>query len=366
MIKGLQRRLAISFFIATSSILVIASLIIMFEIHYHFEMAQKETSGSHHLHTINFHLEKAMLSSIVWTFIGSLFLVFIVSYFVAKKLSNPLVQMRHAAERMANGHWETRIHMKNKDEISELADSFNHLAQQLEKQDRLRKNMTADIAHELRTPLATLKSHMEAFEDGIWDPTRERLGSCTEEINRLIHLVSDLEQLNSMEAPEFELHLERVPIENVINQSMDAVYSAFIRKDITLSKERIKDVCVYMDQQRMIQVLINLLMNGLKYTPPGGKVTVTTEEKGRSILIAVRDNGSGMNDESIERAFERFYREDPSRNRQSGGSGIGLAIVKRLVEAHGGQVGIDSKLKDGTTVYVQLPISDQDSFTSSS
>ncbi|WP_408008996.1 sensor histidine kinase [Pseudalkalibacillus sp. A8] len=370
MIKGLHGRLAISFFIATSSILVIASVIIMFEIHYHFEMAQRETSGSQDLNTINFHLEKAMLSSILWTSIGSLILVFIVSYFVAKKLSNPLVQMRHAAERMATGDWKTRIHMKNKDEISELAGSFNDLAQQLEKQEILRKNMTADIAHELRTPLATLKSHMEAFEDGIWDPTRERLGSCTEEINRLIHLISDLGQLNNMDSPEFELHLERVSIENVITQSMDAVHSAFIRKNITLAREVLKDASMYIDQERMIQVLINLLMNALKYTPPGGKVTVTAEKKNRSILIAVNDNGAGMNEESIKRAFERFYRGDPSRNRRSGGSGIGLAIVKRLVEAHGGQVWIDSKFKIGTTVYVQLPLSDHEghseSFTSSS
>ncbi|WP_221569065.1 cell wall metabolism sensor histidine kinase WalK [Alkalihalobacillus sp. TS-13] len=356
MIKGLHGRLAISFIIVTSTILVIASIIIMFEIHYHFEMAKSETSGSHNLNTYNLHLEKAMLESILWTSIGALVPVFIVSYFVAKRLADPLIKMRYAAERMAKGDWNTRIHMKNNDEISELADSFNDLARQLQKQETLRKNMTADIAHELRTPLATLKSHMEAFEDDVWKPTRERLGSCTEEIDRLIHLVDDLEQLNTMESPEFKLKLEQVNIDQVVTQSIESVHSAFLRKNITLVKGSIHRSKVIIDQERMIQVVINLLTNALKYTPSGGRVTVTVEKKDHSILLSVIDNGIGMSKETVDRVFERFYREDASRNRKSGGSGIGLAIVKRLVEAHSGQVWIHSKKNVGTSVYVQLPI----------
>ncbi|AJS58438.1 sensor histidine kinase [Paenibacillus sp. IHBB 10380] len=355
MIKGLHARLATSFIIIASTVLVIASIVIMLEIHYHFQMFQSESSITNKMNVINYHLERAMLESILWTALGAIMFVFIVSYFVAKKISQPLIQMRQVAERMSKGKWDARIHVDGNDEISELATSFNHLAHQLQQQEVVRRNMSADIAHELRTPLATLKSHMEAFEDGIWEPTPSRLNSCTEEINRLIHLISDLEQLNNLESPDFKIRLKNGDFKDVVTQSVDSVKEAFIQKNIKLEISDIEHTILYMDQERMVQVLINLLTNSLKYTNSGGKVSVSFKTRDQVLLVLVKDNGVGMKEENLLKVFDRLYREDPSRSRSSGGSGIGLAIVKRLVEAHKEQVWIDSKENEGTTVFVQLP-----------
>jgi signal transduction histidine kinase len=354
-IKGLHARLAMSFIIIASTVLVIASIVIMVEIHYHFQMFQSESSNNNPIDVLSFHLEKAMLESIFWTAIGAILIVFIISYFVARKLSNPLIQMRHVAEQMSQGKWETRIHANGNDEISDLAKSFNDLAEQLQNQEVLRKNMTADIAHELRTPLATLKSHMEAFEDGIWEPTPSRLNSCTEEINRLINLISDLEQLNNLESPDFKLRLKSGDFRDVVIQSVDSVKGAFVQKNIQLEISKNDALTICLDQERMVQVLINLLTNALKYTNSGGKVTVSVELTDQGLLALVRDNGMGIKEENLLKVFERLYREDPSRSRSSGGSGIGLAVVKRLVEAHKGRVWIQSKENEGTTVFVLLP-----------
>jgi signal transduction histidine kinase len=241
------------------------------------------------------------------------------------------------------------------DEISELANSFNNLAYQLQQQEIVRKNMTADIAHELRTPLATLKSHMEAFEDGIWEPIPSRLNSCTEEINRLIHLIGDLEQLTNIESPDYKLSLKEGDFKEVVFQSVEAVKGAFAQKNIELEIGNIDNSIIFMDQERMVQVIINLLSNALKYTNSGGRVIVSVMTKDKKLLVSIKDNGIGVKKKNLHRVFERLYREDPSRSRSSGGSGIGLAIVKRIVEAHKGRVWIDSIKNEGTTVFLELP-----------
>ncbi|WP_026694445.1 sensor histidine kinase [Peribacillus kribbensis] len=353
--KGLRVRLGLILIGIASAVLILTSIVYAIEAHYHIAMFQNESSSRKEMAPLSTHLERAMMESILYTALGAIILVIIISFYAAKRLSTPLLQMKRAADRMAKGRWKTRVSIKGNDELSQLGLSLNQLASELEKQDTARKNMTADIAHELRTPLATLKSHMEAFEDGIWDPTPKRIKDCTEEINRLIHLVQDLEQLNTIEASDFKICRRPSDLETVIEQCAASIRGAFLQKNVDLELFFQGDLEFDFDEERMKQVLFNLLSNSLKYTSPGGSASVLAEDQSGTVLLKVMDNGIGMKAESIQKAFDRFYREDHSRSRRTGGSGIGLAIVKRLVESHQGTIWIESKEGKGTTVSISLP-----------
>ena len=206
-IRGLHARLTWTLVGIAAGVLVLATLVMLVETHHHFAMYenQMQTSHDHDLIHLNSHIEMALVQSILWTALGALLIAIVVSYLMAKRLTAPLVGMRRVAERMAEGQLEARTEVVGEDEVAELGRTLNWLAEQLQAQESLRKTMSADIAHELRTPLTTLKSHMEAFEDGVWQPTPARIRSCYEEIERLIHLVRDLEHLTHMESPDFTL-----------------------------------------------------------------------------------------------------------------------------------------------------------------
>jgi two-component system, OmpR family, sensor histidine kinase BaeS len=354
MFKGLHARLTLIFILAASSILIIAGLIIMYEVHFHFTMFQKDVPEFDSIEPLTHHFEKALLSSVLWTSIGAILLVCIISYFVAKNLSRPMVEMRKVAEKMAKGELQVRVKSLGDDELNDLGNSLNQLAAKLQLQETYRKNMTSDIAHELRTPLATIKSHLEAFEDGVFEPTTVRLQSLTGEIDRLITIVHDLEYLTAMEAPEFSLNKKTQQLNHILIKSVDAVSGAFVQKGILLRSELDSDIELNMDAKRMSQVFMNLFSNALRYTPRGGEVTVVTHVDTESVLISIRDTGIGIPEEESKHVFERFYRGEKSRNREHGGSGIGLTIVKRIVEAHDGQIWINEEYKRGTEVKMKF------------
>lgn len=354
MFKGLHARLTIIFILAASFILAIAGLIIMIEVHYHFTMFKNDVPEFKSIQVLTHHFERALLSSILWTSIGAIILVCIISYFVAKNLSKPLIEMRIAADKMAKGDLEVRVETLGNDELNELGLSLNLLAAKLQLQEISRKNMTSDISHELRTPLATIKSHVEAFEDGIFEPTTERMHSLKEEIEHLILLVQDLEHLTAMESPEFSLDKKKIGLNSIIKKSLDAVSGAFVQKGVGLETNLTPDIELKVDPKRIIQVLMNLLSNSLRYTPTGGSVRVTTLLEKDSARIIVKDTGIGIPKEDLKQVFERFYRSEKSRNRELGGSGIGLTIVKRIVEAHYGQIWIMSDEGQGTEVHIRF------------
>ncbi|MCD7034277.1 ATP-binding protein [Metabacillus sp. GX 13764] len=353
--KGLHARLTLVFILAATLILTVASIVILFEVHHHFKMFRMDAPEFRSIQPLVLHFERAVLGSILWTSVGVFILVCLLSYLVAKRLSKPLVMMRRAAEKMAKGDLKIRVKTKGHDELQELGYSLNKLASQLQKQETARKNMTSDIAHELRTPLATLKSHIEAMEDGIFEATPERMHSFGEEIERLISLVEDLEQLTAYEAPDFVLDKEPENLDHVIQQSINTVKESYAQKGVMLSSSK-ADIQMPLDKKRMMQVLINLLSNALKYTPAGGTVTVTAKKKGPKAQIVIADTGIGIPDEDVQKVFERFYRTEKSRNRRYGGSGLGLTIAKQLVEAHNGEIWIESIPGEVTAVYIALPL----------
>lgn len=356
----LHIKLAFILISMASIILLLSTVSSLVSIHYHLSFIHRNQPqdrgiGFEQIPNIDDHLEQALVQSTFLTFIGSLLIAIFIGIYVAKKISVPLINMKGVAERMTAGEWNSRTDVKGNDELAQLASSINRLAEQLQIQEQLRINMSQDVAHELRTPLATLKSHMIALEDGVWEPTPERIHACYEEIERLIDLVTELEELNVMDSPEFRLSLEKQTLAPVIYKGCDVVSAVFLRKNVNLNVYFIPDVKVEIDYNRMIQVLVNLLTNALTYIESGGEVTVKADIDDNYVTIDIQDTGPGIATEDLPFIFERFYRGDKSRNRKTGGSGIGLAIVKKLVTVQKGSIWAEND--NGALFHIRLPIS---------
>lgn len=355
--RSLSFRLSVLLILYTGVILVIASIAIINATHYHFQLYGNEMAESHHsAELLNSHLEQAIIQSIGLTIGGALIIALILSIYIAKRISSPLVGMRNLTLVMARGKRDVRLPLKSvpKDELDELAASINHLAEQLQQQEQLRVAMTENIAHELRTPLTTLNSYLAAIQDGVWEPTPERIQSSREEIFRLIQLVQDLEELQIFNSSDFSLSRKEISLQRSIDQVMDLMHPSFKEKEIRLTKGQIPDVTILADESRLVQIWTNILSNALKFTPHGGIVRLDGKITGDSVLITITDSGIGIPPEDLPHIFERFYRVEKSRNRKMGGGGLGLAITKTLVERHGGQVWAESH--QGTKIHVKLPL----------
>jgi signal transduction histidine kinase len=274
---------------------------------------------------------------------------------MAKRMSSPISRVISAANRISKGDYTQRITEKsNTAEITQLVSTINDLAINLKNQETLRKRLTGDVAHELRTPLATLQSHFEAMIEGIWKPDRERLISCHEEIIRINNLVGDLQKLTKYESENLVLNKTSFNISELIKNIINNFESEYRNKGLKLCFQA-DEQYIEADKDKISQVLINLISNALKYTPTGGLVEVSVVSADTSVEIMVSDNGTGISEEDIPFIFERFYRADKSRNRMTGGSGIGLTISKAIIEAHGGTIGVESKLNQGTKIAFTLP-----------
>jgi signal transduction histidine kinase len=256
---------------------------------------------------------------------------------------------------MKEGNLSSRVVLAHRQtEIEEVGLALNHLADALEQQDQLRKNLTADIAHELRTPLATIQSHIEAFQDGVWEATPDKLEVCHGQVIRLVKLIHDLENLSAVENPMLKLKQEPVRLLEVIRESEKTVKAQFSEKPIDLIIQEETPVVITGDAGRLIQVFVNLLNNAYKFTGEGS-IYVRIFEAADQVNVTVSDTGSGIASDELPHIFERFYRGDKSRNRKTGGAGIGLAIVKAIVEAHGGSIHVESKINQGTRFTLHFP-----------
>ena len=224
----------------------------------------------------------------------------------------------------------------------------------LDKQEKLRRRLTADVAHELRTPLATLQSHMEAMIDGVWEPDTARLTSCHEEIMRISRMVGDLEKLSKYESENLILHREAFDLSELVQHIIKNFETEFMSKHVSLDfKGEVSPV--FADSDKISQVIVNLLSNALKYSPAGKTVQIIVAHDKNWTVLKIKDTGIGISSEDLPHIFERFYRADKSRNRESGGSGVGLAIVKAIVDAHGGKISVSSVMNEGTEFTVSLP-----------
>jgi signal transduction histidine kinase len=287
--------------------------------------------------------------------IFSLLLAFLFGSIISKRITTPITRVINSAQMIAKGYFGDRSHEKtNTKEISQLTDAINNLAETLETQEKLRKRMTGDVAHELRTPIATLQSHIEAMIDGIWEPSVDRLTSCHEETMRINRMIGELEKLARYESDNMILDKEEFCLCELIKRIMQNFENEFMQKNIKIQIQCEHNM-LFADRDKISQVFINLIANALKYSKNDGQFTISVAEAETNTTITVSDTGIGISEEDLPYIFERFYRADKSRNRMTGGSGIGLTIVKSIVDAHKGRISVSSKVNEGTVFTVVLP-----------
>jgi len=285
----------------------------------------------------------------------SLFIALVLGLLMAKRLSKPIMNVIDTAEMISKGNYSEKIQIKSDiKEIDKLTTTINNLGTSLYEQERLRQRLTRDISHELRTPLSTLQSHMEALIDGVWEPTADRLTSCHEEILRLKRLVGDLEKLAEYEGENLLLNKTKFNMGEIVNNIVVNFEKQFLDKGVKLIFND-RDISIYADKDKIIQVMVNLISNALKYTEKGGKVEVGLLEDSQFVKLSVKDTGVGISDLDLPYIFERFYRADESRNKLTGGAGIGLTITKSIVEAHNGIINVESKINQGSEFTIEIP-----------
>lgn len=294
-------------------------------------------------------------NALIWIGLISLFLSLLLGVLFSKRLSTPIIKVIETAKLIAKGDFKQKSNDKSSTkEIQELITTINDLAESLETHEKLRKQLTTDVAHELRTPMATLQSHMEAMMDGIWQPTEDRLKSCHEEIIRVNKMIGDLSLLAKFEGQNLMLNKTNFNITVLVASVVMNFESEFANKGVNIHYVGEAET-IFADRDKTTQVLINLLSNSLKYTPPDGAVEIIVAGKEDAVEITVRDNGQGIPEEDLPHIFERFYRADKSRNRLTGGAGIGLTIVKSIIDAHHGAIQVQSKATVGSAFIISLP-----------
>jgi two-component system sensor histidine kinase BaeS len=281
-------------------------------------------------------------------------IAFAIGLYLALTLSRPLRRIRTGAEAMGAGDLDVRVKETGDDEISAVARALNGLAETLQREEELRKESVADLAHELRTPVMGLLARVEAAQDGVFDDEAANLAAMHDEALRLTRLLDDLSALADAERPGLLLSGEPVDLSAVAAGVADALGQGFVEKGIVLTTDA-HPVVVAGDRKRLEQVVVNLLTNALRYTDAGGHVSLSVRQAGDNAVLEVVDDGVGIPPEDLPHVFTRFWRGEKSRSRATGGAGIGLSIVKELVRAHDGQVTVASTVGKGTVFRVVIP-----------
>jgi two-component system sensor histidine kinase BaeS len=276
----------------------------------------------------------------------------------ARKLAAPIMAMNRIAKDISGGNLESRINQLPHDELGELGRSLNHLAERLSQVQNLRKQMTANVAHDLRTPLTTVRSHLEGMIDRVIPATPENLDSLLEEVIRLTQLIADLQEIAETDAAATQFLLEPIDLMPFLSDLTHKMAPLFAAKGIGLRTGGAKSLLVNADRKALGKILDNLLSNALKFTPAGKNVKVNWECRERQAIVTVADEGIGITPTDLPLIFERFYRADPSRHSDGGGFGLGLAIVKDLVTALGGEISVVSTPGVGSVFTVKLKLHD--------
>jgi signal transduction histidine kinase len=276
---------------------------------------------------------------------------------LARGMTQPLRDMARAAHRMEMGDYAQRVHTVSRDEVGQLAAAFNNMSAELESMERLRRELVANVSHELKTPISALRAHLENLLDGVERPDPDTLQIMLNQSERLGRLVEQLLDLSRIESGELRLNRTPVPLHPLVREVLSEIEVARADSGV-LVRDAVPDdlPAVLVDAERVHQVLYNLLDNALRYTPPGGEVTVEAQRANGSCQVAVRDTGQGISPEHLPRLFERFYRADAARSRDDGGTGIGLAIARSVVEAHGGHIRAESRVGRGSVFTFDLPV----------
>jgi signal transduction histidine kinase len=278
------------------------------------------------------------------------------SVVLARALTRPVREMTQAFRAMAAGQLMQRVSVRSRDELGTLTLAFNQLSADLERATAQRRQMTADIAHDLRTPLTAIAGYLEALRDGVLAPSHERFTMMHDEAQRLLRLIEDLRTLSLADSSELRIATEAVEPRALLEGVAASFALAAEQRGVALVVEAPEDLpTIAGDAARLAQVCGNLVANALRFTPPGGRVTLLAEGGPGEVTLRIRDTGSGISASLLPHIFDRAYRADPARSQQDGGSGLGLAIARALVEAHGGTLGVASAEGAGTVFSIALP-----------
>ncbi|MGA9350802.1 MAG: ATP-binding protein [Anaerolineae bacterium] len=303
---------------------------------------------------------RALSSSVnrylVWGGLLGVLVAAVATLLISRGISRPVESLARAAHGLRRGDFSQRVNVRSKDELGELAHAFNSMAEDLERTEQLRRNLVADVAHELRTPLSNILGHLEAIHDGLLLPDGATLDSIYEEVLLLGRLVEDLQELTLAEAGQLTLLRQSADVAKIVRLAVAAARPQAKAKGLALRTElHAHQATVEADPERIGEVLRNLLSNAITHTCERGRITVDLKDEGDELSIGVADTGAGIPPEDLPYVFERFYRVDRSRVRATGGAGLGLTIAKRLVEAHGGTIRVESELGKGSRFTFTLP-----------
>jgi len=306
--------------------------------------------SSHHMFVSSVH------RYLVWSSIAAIVLAVALGFLLVKRALGPLTQMTGIATRISLGDYSGRAPIITRDEVGQLAEAFNGMAESLQHIEQLRKTMMMDVAHELRTPLTNIQGYLEALIDKVTTPSRKNFELLLEETMRLVHLVKGVLRLAEADAARTDLHITKIRLSDVIARVMEQFKPQFAGKSLKVETNYVEDKSrLNADLDKISQVVSNLLQNALQYTPSGGTVKVFMESLTGERKVVFANTGGELADEDVPFIFERFYRAEKSRSRDHGGAGIGLAIVKELVEAHKGRIGAevyDNEIR----VWFTLPV----------
>lgn len=281
----------------------------------------------------------------------------IVTWRLSRSFLAPVKRLAAATHQLASGDFAARVQVSGRDELSRLASDFNQLARTLEKNEKMRRALMADISHELRTPLAVLHGELEALQDGVRPLTPASLSSLQAEVGTLTKLVDDLYQLSLSDVGALTYRKRAVDVTALLHQAFSVFQERFHARQIHTELTLPERAVVFGDPDRLMQLFNNLFENSLRYTDPGGRLTVSGLRQGTTLRLTWQDSAPGVSDEQLDRIFDRFYRAEASRNRASGGAGLGLAICQNIVDAHEGQLRAAHSPFGGVAITVLLPLS---------
>jgi signal transduction histidine kinase len=278
-------------------------------------------------------------------------------YIFSLRLSKPLKQIKNAAAKISNGEFEKRLDIKSRDEIGELARTFNQMAAALQNLEEMRRGFIANVSHELRTPMTSIRGFVEGILDGTIPQERQNhyLTIVRDETNRLNRLVNDLLDLAKMEAGEMKLSLMPVDINELLRKCVIKLETLLLEKELTVDADfEEDDILVKADADAIERVVYNLIHNAIKFTPAGGNIKLLTIVQKDKVEVTVRDNGAGIDEEELEMIWDRFYKSDKSRSRDKTGTGLGLAIVRNIINEHSQKIWVESKAGEGTSFTFTL------------
>ena len=353
--RGIAVRIALLAIVVTAAALVIIAIGVLGVAQATFnrlmEQAGQSAAAAHDM------FDHSVVAVFMIAAVAAAVISILLAFLLALWLARPLREIARAARRVAQGQYQTRVQRQGPEEVASLADSFNQMAQSLQEQEQVRRDFIINAAHELSTPLTNLQGYLEAMRDGVIAPSPEQFQSLHEEVDRLVRLSASLNTLAHDDTTSGELALQTIDLVPALRSAVEVARPSFESRAIAVSFELPDRLMVRAEPDHLAQVLANLLQNASRYTPEGGTVVVAATARADDALVSIANSGDGIPQGDLLHVFERFYRVEKSRDRARGGAGIGLAIVKQLVEATGGRVGAESH-RGLTRFWFSLPMVD--------